>query len=313
MKPVLVSEVSHFFNAKFIGNDFLIEGFSTLLKAKEKEISFFLNASFLEYKNSRASVLFVPKNFSFEPFGKTLIYVDNPYDAMVLFLKHFHLPFVRFDAPFISKNAKVHKTAIVEGYVDDEAEIGPYVYIGQGSHIGKQTRIDAHATIYPNVFIGNFCEVQAGAVIGSRGFGFYECNGVRHKVPHVSGVHISDNSSVGANSVIASGFLFPTTIGEHSHLDSFVQIGHNCIVGNHVYMASESALAGSTVVGDYVEFAGSAKASGHLTIGNHVKIAAKAGVTKNIPDNRVVAGFPAEEISLWRKSVIALKKIAKNL
>ena len=33
--------------------------------------------------------------------------------------------------------------------------------------------------------------------------------------------------------------------------------------------------------------------AGHLKIGNNVKIAAKSGVTKNIKDNSVIAGFPA--------------------
>ena len=39
-------------------------------------------------------------------------------------------------------------------------------------------------------------------------------------------------------------------------------------------------------------------------IGNNVTIAGKSGVTKNIPDNKVVAGFPAKDINLWKKEVI---------
>ena len=44
--------------------------------------------------------------------------------------------------------------------------------------------------------------------------------------------------------------------------------------------------------------------SGHLIIGDNVTIAAKSGVTKNILDNKIVAGFPAKDIKLWKKEII---------
>ena len=39
-------------------------------------------------------------------------------------------------------------------------------------------------------------------------------------------------------------------------------------------------------------------------IGDGVTIAGKSGVTKNISDNKVVAGFPAKDINLWKKEII---------
>ena len=39
-------------------------------------------------------------------------------------------------------------------------------------------------------------------------------------------------------------------------------------------------------------------------IGDNVTIAAKSGVTKNISDNEIVAGFPAKDIKLWKKEII---------
>ena len=32
--------------------------------------------------------------------------------------------------------------------------------------------------------------------------------------------------------------------------------------------------------------------------------AAKSGVTKNISDNKTVAGFPAKDIKIWKKEII---------
>ena len=35
-----------------------------------------------------------------------------------------------------------------------------------------------------------------------------------------------------------------------------------------------------------------------------IHLAGKSGVTKNIPDNKIVAGFPAKDINLWKKEVV---------
>jgi len=69
-------------------------------------------------------------------------------------------------------------------------------------------------------------------------------------------------------------------------------------------------IAGSTNIGNYVKIGGQAGISGHLNIGNKVIIAGKSGVTKNIPDNKIIAGFPAKDIRLWKKEIIknSLKK-----
>ena len=37
-------------------------------------------------------------------------------------------------------------------------------------------------------------------------------------------------------------------------------------------------------------------------------MAAKSGVTKNIKENSVVAGFPAIDIKEWKKNIIRQKK-----
>ena len=69
-------------------------------------------------------------------------------------------------------------------------------------------------------------------------------------------------------------------------------------------IAAQVGIAGSTQMGKNIKIGGQAGIAGHLVIGDNVTIAAKSGVTKNIPDNKVVAGFPAKDISLWKKEVI---------
>ena len=77
-------------------------------------------------------------------------------------------------------------------------------------------------------------------------------------------------------------------------------------------MASQSGLAGTVTVEDDVELAGGAQVAGHLTLGKGARIAAKAGVTKSIPAGRMVSGFPAIEINIWRKAMVKLKRLGES-
>ena len=87
-----------------------------------------------------------------------------------------------------------------------------------------------------------------------------------------------------------------------------MQIAHNVNIGKHAIIAAQVGIAGSTNIGDYVKIGGQAGISGHLFIGNNVTIAGKSGVTKNISDNKVVAGFPAKDINDWKREIIKNKK-----
>lgn len=323
-----------------------ITGFASVDLAGPGDASFWLGDTVKSATNANgfasslldsvcAGLLFVPRSImpavettaasgkEFAPGVGCIVLVENPYHAMVLFLEKFADSFAGCEcagdagqdsagAPLIAKTARVHASAVVEGRVGENAVVGPGCVIMRGATLGAGCVLEANVTIYPNVVVGEDCVFQAGAVIGSRGFGFYEYEGRRRPVPHFAGVRIGRGCSFGANTVVAAGFLSPTTIGENCHFDSFVQIAHNCRLGNGVYMASQTAVAGSVVVEDDVEFAGGAKAAGHLTIGKGARIAAKAGVTKSVPAGLTVSGFPAEEITVWRRSMVRLRQMGKR-
>lgn len=305
--------------------DFEIAGFASVDLAGDADASFWVGDTVKSETNANgfassllgkvhAGLLFVPRglavDLSVAPSVGCIVPVENPYHAMVRFLEKFAGE--PAGAPFIAESARVHASAVVEGSVGENAVVGPGCVIMRGATLGAGCVLEANVTVYPNVVVGENCVFQAGAVVGSRGFGFYEYGGVRRPVPHPAGVRIGHDCSFGANSVVAAGFLTPTTIGDHCHFDSFVQIAHNCRLGNNIYMASQSAVAGSVIVEDDVEFAGGAKAAGHLTIGKGARIAAKAGVTKSVPAGRTVSGFPADEISRWRRSMVRLRQMGEK-
>ena len=309
-----------------------LTGFAALSQATENDVSFWVGRvesvthangpSNDELLNVRAGLLFVPMEMAKSagqkaagtapdifPYVKTLVAVAEPYHAMVKFLEHFVGNSFNEN---MAVGGEIHPSAVVEGFVDEGCFVGPGCVVMRGASVGRNCRLEANVTIYPNVVIGEGCIFQAGVVVGSRGFGFYEHEGERRMVPHFAGVRIGNRCSFGANTVVAAGFISPTTIGDDCHLDSMVQIAHNCVLGNKIYMASQTALGGTTILEDGVQFAGGAKAAGHLTVGKNAIVTAKAGVTKSVPAGQTVAGFPAIDIEIWRRQMVELRLMAKK-
>lgn len=300
--------------------DFFLKNFASMEKASFEDVSFWTGEHY-DLEQVNAGMLFIPDEIFKDkslcekaqvfPRVRCAVPVKNPYHVMVEFLKQFAKDSV-VAAKGCALSAKVHSSAVVEGFVDENCVVGPGCVVMAGAKILSGTVLEANVTVYPNVEIGRNCILQAGVVIGSRGFGFYEYEGERRMVPHLAGVRIGNNCSFGANTVVAAGFISPTSIGDNCHFDSFVQIAHNTTLGNNIYMASQSGIAGSAIVCDDVEFGGGAQSAGHLTIGKGARIAAKSGVTKNIPAGRTVAGFPAVDIEKWRRSVAVLRNMSEK-
>jgi UDP-3-O-[3-hydroxymyristoyl] glucosamine N-acyltransferase len=256
--------------------------------ATESDVSFCVESSaYGATRTTKAALVFVPKNFNgWAGEAKALARVENPYGAII-------------------KCAEVlNKKEFAQSEIHPSAQISSNVLIPDGVKIGENCVLHSGVSLYPGVEIGSGTVLHSGAVVGSRGFGFYECNGSMLAVPHFGGVVIGENCEIGPNSVVAAGFLEATQLGNFCKLDSFVQIGHNCVVGNNVVFCSQSGLAGSVVVEDDVTLAGGAQVAGHLTLGKGCIVAAKAGVTKSVKPNAKVAGFPAIPIEDWRKKMV---------
>ncbi|MBY6037094.1 serine acetyltransferase [Fictibacillus nanhaiensis] len=77
------------------------------------------------------------------------------------------------------------------------------------------------------------------------------------------------------------------------------KIGMHCNIGQGVTIgiAGRKEKKGVPEIGNYVYIAPGAKIIGKIKIGNNVMIGANAVVTKDVPDNSVVAGIPARIIS----------------
>ncbi|MBF0430605.1 MAG: UDP-3-O-(3-hydroxymyristoyl)glucosamine N-acyltransferase [Fibrobacteria bacterium] len=239
------------------------------------------------------------------------IRVKNIYETMRVLLDRNKHNFTPVDE-FARIHGMVAKSAIVYGTIEKDCVVSEGCFVGKGSLIRSGTMLEPNVTVLDNCEIGANSVIQSGVVIGSAGFNFYEFNNATIHLPHYGGVSIGSDVFVGANSVIASGVLNPTRIGNGCKLDSHIQIAHNVELGEECMLASQSGIAGSTRVGARVKIGGAASLSGHLVIGDDVSIAAKSGVTKHIKSGAVVAGYPARDLKEWKQQKIYLKNKANK-
>ncbi|MGH7731370.1 MAG: UDP-3-O-(3-hydroxymyristoyl)glucosamine N-acyltransferase [Candidatus Eiseniibacteriota bacterium] len=243
-----------------------------------------------------------------------LLVVDNPYLAFQRAVGIFRPDRYR-PAP------GVHPTAVVAGDValGREVAIGPHciveagatlgdrVVLMGGNYVGHAAVIGEDSYFYPRVVlreecvVGARCVVHPGAVIGSDGFGFAFDAGRYHKVPQVGNVVIGDDVEIGANTTIDRATTHSTKIGDGSKIDNLVQIGHNVVVGRHCIVVAQVGISGSTELEDHVTLGGQAGLVGHIRIGKGAMVGAQSGVTKSVPAETVVTGYPATQHTIWRR------------
>lgn len=96
----------------------------------------------------------------------------------------------------------------------------------------------------------------------------------------LSGVNISNGVKIGMGNIIYYN----------------VNIAHDCTIGDFVEISPAVNLLGHVAIGDFTHIGANATILPKITIGNNVTVGAGAVVTKNIPDNAVVAGVPAKII-----------------
>lgn len=75
-----------------------------------------------------------------------------------------------------------------------------------------------------------------------------------------------------------------------------VVVTHDCVLGDFVELSPGATILGRCRVGDYTQIGSNATVLPDLRIGRNVLIGAGSVVTKNVPDNVVIAGVPARII-----------------
>ena len=314
-----LKEESIYVSSKFNNNDFF-NSIKPVSTARDNDLSFFANVKYLNsLKNTKAKACLINEKYvQYIPKTCTPIIVEDPYLVFAILSNIFFSEIKKSTGKiskfsYLSDQSIIHKNIQIDQFasIEKNTEIFNNVIIGANSKIGPNVIIKENTIIGDNVSISNStimenCLIKSGARIGNSGFGFEEKT--KKKIYHHGNVIINKYSTIGSNTTIDRAVFDSTEIGEFSQIDNLVQIAHNVTIGKHAIIAAQVGIAGSTNIGDHVKIGGQAGISGHLTIQDNVTIAAKSGVTKNIDSNKIVAGFPAKDLNLWKRDMINISK-----
>ena len=108
---------------------------------------------------------------------------------------------------------------------------------------------------------------------------------------------------------IDRGTIGKTSIGKGTKIDNLVQIAHNVVIGENSIIVAQVGISGTAILEKGVTVAGQAGIAGHLTVGENSTIAARAGVTKDVPPNSLVSGFPAKPHDREKRLKAALQRL----
>ena len=313
-----LSKIAKDLEIEFNAQDLEVVAINTLQDAKENELSFFNDAKHIDsLKTTKAcAVLIKQEHAHMLPSRCIALVCKDPYLSLAYASKYFaHKPNIDSTDVNIGKECNIDKSVVFGSNVEieDGATIMAHCYIGDGVKIGRDTLIYPNVTIYHGCKIGDECTIHSGSVIGSDGFGFAHTKDGSHVKIYQNGIVVLQNRvEIGANCTIDRAVFGATIISEGSKLDNLIQIAHNCKIGANTLIASQVGLAGSTTLGQNVVMGGQSATAGHLSVGDFSTIAGKAGVTKSLEGKKTYAGFPAVEISVWRRIQATLSRLAKR-
>ncbi|HOV21741.1 MAG TPA: UDP-3-O-(3-hydroxymyristoyl)glucosamine N-acyltransferase [bacterium] len=304
-----VKEIAEIVGGKVIGDEnIVITGISGIKEAEPGDITFVATNKYKNLlKTTKASAVLVSPEIN-NTVSTTLIQVENPSLSFAKIMELVGDEPVKFTAgihptAIIGENVKLGRNVSIQPFavIEDNAEIGDNTVIGAAVYIGHYTKIGKDGLIYPHVIIrervkiGDRVILHPGTVIGGDGFGFATVRGIHHKIPQIGTVEIGDDVEIGSNVTIDRARFDKTYIGNGVKIDNLVQIAHNVKIGDNTIVVAQVGISGSTEIGKNVIIAGQAGIIGHITVGDNAIIGGKAGVTKDVPPNTHVTGFPARD------------------
>ncbi len=303
-----LAEIATLVHGEVVGNkDLVITGVCGVFDGNVGELTYIESKKYLpEARATKASAILTARDVSVP--GKSIIRTDNPALAFVKIVEivaaetrkpappGFHPTAIIAEDARIGKNTSIGPHVVIESQVvvGEETSIGAGCFIGRGTRLGRACLVYPHVTLREGISVGDRVIIHPGAVIGADGFGFVNEHGKHRKVPQIGTVVIGNDVEIGANTTIDRARLDKTVVGRGTKIDNLVHVGHNCIIGEDCIIIGLVGVSGSTTLGNRVILGGQAGTVGHLTIGEGTTVAARSVVTKDIPPNMVVSGFPAK-------------------
>ena len=321
-------QIAALLGGKIIGNgNAMVSDVAPIESAQAHQLAFVTDEKYLPFiQSSKAGVILVTASLlqnTEHSLPSTLILVENARGAMGQLLqivsKAMNPAPKGIEQPsFISEGVVLPEDAYVGAfaYIGRNVKLGkgvriyPHTYIGDNVTIGDNTILYSGVKIYAHCVVGANCILHAGAVIGADGFGFEpDAQGVNQKIPQIGNVIIEDDVEIGANTTVDRAMMGSTIVHKNVKIDNLVQVAHNVEVGESTVLCGQVGIAGSTKVGKHCILAGQVGVTGHIQIPDNCVLGAKTGVTGNIRKPGVYMGFPIDEASNWRRSMVGVRQL----
>ena len=303
---VSVTEIAKFLNQVYNGKNFNIKGVTSLNNIKDSHLLFYTETTNTQFnlkekkdfdfsilsKYSNIVVITEPENANKIPCVKFLS--KNPRLDFKKILNHF---FVR------EENKGIHSTAVIEkgATIGKNVQIGAHSYLESDVKVGDNTRILHNVVITGKVTIGSNCVIKSNTTVGSEGFNFTREGEKIIHFPHIGEILIGNNVWLGSNVSVEKAGLDATIIEDNVLVDDLVQIGHNVKIGKGSNLIVGSIILGRVIIGENCWISSNATINNAVQVGKGSFVCIGSVVTKNIQDNKIVAGHPAREIRTNKK------------
>lgn len=302
----------------------LIDNYAKIEEATQGCLTFLANPKYTHYiYTTKATAVLVRNDFVPEQHvNATLIRVNDPYETLAHLLN-----FVSQQQPV---KLGIEQPCHLGSDMPDDIYVGAFAYVGNNVKVGKNVKIYPQVYVgdnvtlgddvilYPSVKIyhgcriGNRCIIQAGAVIGSDGFGFApKEDGTYEKIAQVGIVILEDDVEIGANTTIDRATMGATVVKKGTKLDNLIQIAHNVEIGENNVFAAQVGVAGSTKIGNHNMVGGQVGFSGHITIGDNNGIGAQSGIPKSIGNNLQIIGTPPVGIKEFYRNYLYIQRLSE--
>lgn len=302
----------------------LIDNYAKIEEATQGCLTFLANPKYTHYiYTTKATAVLVRNDFVPEQHvNATLIRVNDPYETLAHLLN-----FVSQQQPV---KQGIEQPCHLGSDMPDDIYVGAFAYVGNNVKVGKNVKIYPQVYVgdnvtlgddvilYPGVKIyhgcriGNRCIIQAGAVIGSDGFGFApKEDGTYEKIAQVGKVILEDDVEIGANTTIDRATMGATVVKKGTKLDNLIQIAHNVEIGENNVFAAQVGVAGSTKIGNHNMVGGQVGFSGHITIGDNNGIGAQSGIPKSIGNNLQIIGTPPVGIKEFYRNYLYIQRLSE--
>jgi UDP-3-O-[3-hydroxymyristoyl] glucosamine N-acyltransferase len=176
--------------------------------------------------------------------------------------------------------------------------IAPGAVLESGVELGEGCQVEAGALLRSGVRVGPRCHVHPGAQLGVDGYGYaWPAGGGRAlQLPHMGGLVLGEEVTVGPGSTLCAGTIDPTEIGDGVKIDGQVYVGHNARIGSGTMICAQSVIGGSDVLGRDIWVGPGCVLKHKISVGDKATLGIGSVVMKPVEPGCTVMGDTASEV-----------------